>query len=165
VVAADREPLPSAHFQRTALHHVVDILEKQQGVLVAGLEIESAILRPLLRTEAAVNKAVAALHQLASEEGWTAVMFRQIQTPADCLIETAGGVQLDAAIINWVTRVHSLMPDVVRCAEEVLKEKSADYTIKELGYEIQKFGKYCTARIWSSSFSRPGLLTLPGNLV
>ncbi len=54
------------------------------------------------------------------------------------MIETAREVQLEAAIINWVTRVHSLTPDVVRCAEEVLKEKSADYCIGHM-YMLRKF--------------------------
>jgi hypothetical protein len=92
----------------------------------------TAIPRPLRRTEITVAEVVAALHQLAAEENWPEVWKAErlstIQAPADRLVETARGVQLDATIAKWVAKVRSLLPDMARHSGEVLEEKITNYT-------------------------------------
>ncbi len=91
-------------------------------------------------TEAAVAEVMAALHQAAEEESWlesqTAEPLKEIQAPADHLTEKARGAWLDAAIADWVMKVRSLAPGLVRHARVGLEEKSANYTIEKLKFKI-----------------------------
>jgi hypothetical protein len=90
-------------------------------------------------TEAAVAEVITALHQAAKEESWpesqTAKPLKEIQASADHLIEKARGAQLDAAITDWVVKVRSLAPRLVRHARIVLEEKSAKYTVKKFKFD------------------------------
>ena len=145
---------PSAGGQRAALDRAMEVLEEGQEDLTDALrEGEDVPAQRALRLfEDTVAEAVAAIHRAAEEENWpegqTAERLRKIRAPADHLIKEAREQLQVAAIADWVEEVRSLASKAARQAARVLKQKSTNYTIKEVEFELRRYG------VWSQGLGK-----------
>jgi hypothetical protein len=64
------------------------------------------------------------------------------QGTVEQLLKRATEGRRAAAIAEWTRKVREIVPDARERAEEILEEKSTDYTLKEVDFFMQEFGTW-----------------------
>jgi fructose-1-phosphate kinase PfkB-like protein len=107
---------------------------------------DTLIQRAARTAEAALKAVEKSICLVATKEEWTAE--RRDQTlgekrgPVQELLKRATDGLRAAAITEWIREVREIVPDAREQAEEIIEEKSTDYTRKEVDFFMQEFGAW-----------------------
>src|SRR5450830_1798943 len=130
---------------RTVLDRAEELLVRKVAVLEAAMKTgkDLPVQRALRLAEAAA--AVAALKEKAAAEGWSGnqsgARRRSMVADLEGLARKVRGDALEVAVAGWAERVKAVAVAAAACAQEVIDEKSGDYTQAEVDFAIQEFGQ------------------------
>src|SRR5450830_1226341 len=137
--------LPNTRSGRTVLDRAEELLVRKVVVLEAAMKTgkDLPVNRTLRLAEAAA--AVAALKEMAAVEGWSGNQIderrRSMVADLEGLARKVRGDALEVAVAGWAERVKAVAVAAAACAQEVIEEKSVDYTRAEVDFAIQEFAQ------------------------
>jgi hypothetical protein len=92
------------------------------------------------------------LAAVTAKENWTREHWDQqlaeMRRPVEELLKRATEGWRAATIAEWTWEVCMIVPDAQERVDEVLEEKSMDYSLEELNFLMQKFGTW--SQRWTS---------------
>src|SRR5450830_620561 len=132
---------------RTVLDGTMELLAKKVVVLEAAMKTgkDVPVQRALRLAEAAAAVAVAALREKAAVEGWSGIQIeerrRLMVADLEGLARKVRGNALEVAVASWAERIKAVAVAAAACAQEVIEEKSVDYTREEVDFSIQEYAQ------------------------
>jgi hypothetical protein len=130
-------------------HILAEALDMRKVTLQAALErgLEVPVQRALRLLTAAVAAVEEALSARANLEKWSKDRLEQcvqeVRLRTGPLMNEARAVgQMYVAIADWGRKVRVITTDGCGLAEEILAEKSENYTRGEMGYFLQQIGEW-----------------------
>src|SRR5450830_266923 len=132
---------------RTVLDRAVDLLVRKVAVLEAAMKTgkDQPVSRALRLAEAAAAVAVAALKEKAAVEGWSGSQIEERQwlmvAELEGLARKVRGNALEVAVASWAERIKAVAAAAATRAQEVIEERSVDYTREEVDFSIQEYAQ------------------------